>query len=67
MDDWAYQAISRKFVRESAPNFIEALNQKQEELNNNSKLISKFLDYFPVKISYSLPWDRSFEIRIKLD
>lgn len=67
LDDWAYQAISRKFIRESAPKFIEALNQKQEELNNNSKLISKFLDYFPAKISYSLPWDRSFEIRIKLD
>ena len=67
LDDWAYQAISRKHIRESAPNFIETLNQKQEELNNNSKLISKFLDYFPTKISYSLPWDRSFEIRIKLD
>ena len=66
LDDWAYQAISRKFIRESAPNFIEALEQKKNELNQNALKISKFLDFYPEKISYSLPWERSFEIRIEI-
>lgn len=65
LDDWGYQAISRKFVRESSPKFIEALIQKEEELNLNSQKISKFLNYYPKEIKYSLPWKRSFEIRIK--
>lgn len=66
MDDWAYQAISRKFVRESAPKFIEALKIKEEELNKNAKKVAQFLGYFPNKMTYSLPWNRSFEIRIKI-
>ena len=65
LDDWAFQAISRKYIREKAPNFLEALKEKKEELNKNSKKISNFLQYSPESISYSLPWDRSFEIRIK--
>jgi len=67
MDDWAYQAISRKFIRESAPKFNEALELKEEELNRNARKIAKFLGYFPNKMTYSLPWNRSFEIRIKID
>ena len=55
-----------KFVRENAPDFKKALEIKKEELNKNFEKISKFLDYKPEKIEYSLPWDRSFEIRIKL-
>ncbi len=65
MDDWVYQAIVRKYVRENAPDFKKALIEKTNELNNYSKIISKFLNYFPKEINYSLPWDRSFEIRIK--
>ena len=67
LDDWAYQAISRKFIRNSAPNFLEALKEKEEELNQKSKIISAFLNYHPEKINYSLPWGRSFEIRIKIN
>ena len=64
LDDWAYQAISRKFIRESAPEFKKALFEKESELNSNAQKICEFLDYYPEDIKYSLPWDRSFEIRI---
>ena len=67
LDDWAYQAISRKYVRESKFNFRRALEEKYEELNNNALIIEKFLNYDPKKIEYSLPWDRSFEIRINIE
>ena len=67
LDDWAYQAISRKFVRENKPDYYDGLMQKEEELNKNAKKISEFLNFYPKKISYSLPWDRSFEIRIKIN
>ena len=67
LDDWGYQAISRKYIRENAPNFSDALIEKEKELNENSKKISKFLNFYPKRISYSLPWNRSFEIRIKID
>ena len=66
-DDWAYQAISRKYIRESAPNFKQALFEKESELNNNAQKICEFLDFYPNKMTYSLPWNRSFEIRIKID
>ena len=66
LDDWAYQAISRKFIRESAPSFKQALFEKESELNENAQKICEFLDYYPENIKYSLPWDRSFEIRIKV-
>ena len=65
MDDWAYQASVRKFVREKAPKFNEALKEKEQELNDFSKIISNFLGYQPKNINYSLPWNRSFEIRIE--
>ncbi len=64
LDDWVYQAISRKFVRESTPEFKKALFEKETELNNYAQKICEFLDYYPNKITYSLPWNRSFEIRI---
>lgn len=67
LDDWGYQAISRKYVRESEPDFLQALVEKEEELNQNAKKISEFLNFYPNKMTYSLPWNRSFEIRIKID
>ncbi|MBQ8635714.1 DUF4127 family protein [bacterium] len=67
LDDWGYQAISRKYIRESAPNFKQALFEKESELNQNAHKICEFLNYYPEKIEYSLPWDRSFEIRIKIE
>ena len=67
LDDWAYQSISRKHIRESAPNYKQALFEKENELDLNAQRICEFLNFYPDKIIYSLPWDRSFEIRIKLE
>ena len=69
LDDWGYQAKVRKYVRENANNPEEynlRLKEKENELNNLSKEISKFLNYAPNKTEYSLPWERSFEIRISI-
>lgn len=66
LDDWVYQAVYRKQVRDNNPNFLETLQKIEPQLNDKAKIISDFLNYYPKKISYSLPWDRSFEIRIKL-
>jgi len=69
LDDWAYQSNVRKYVRENANNKEEynlRLKEKEEELNKFAKEISKFLNYYPDKINYSLPWERSFEIRISI-
>lgn len=67
LDDWGYQAISRKFIRESAPQFDKALMVKVPQLNENGFKIAQYLNFYPEKIQYCLPWERSFEIRIKLD
>ena len=67
IDDWIYQAIIRKSVREAEPYFNEALIQKEEEINKIAQKASKFLDFYPNKMTYSLPWNRSFEIKIKID
>lgn len=67
LDDWAYQAVSRKYIRQSAPEFKKALFEKESELNENAQKICEFLNYYPDKIKYSLPWNRSFEIRINIE
>ena len=67
IDDWIYQAIIRKSVREAEPYFNEALIQKEEEINKIAQKASKFLNFYPKKMTYSLPWNRSFEIKIKID
>ncbi len=66
LDDWAYQTISRKPIRETKRDFLSELNNEKEELNENAKVISEFLKYDYDSIEYSLPWNRSFEIRIKI-
>ncbi len=64
LDDWSYQSRNRKYVRENPP-FSDALKKIEPKLNEDGKKISEFLNYYPQKIEYSLPWNRSFEIRIK--
>ncbi|MBR1617906.1 hypothetical protein IJ670_07130, partial [bacterium] len=63
---WGYQAISRKYVRESGIEFNWALKEKTKELNDSARKICNFLGLEMPEIEYSLPWNRSFEIRIKL-
>lgn len=69
LDDWAYQAISRKKVRETKTDFLTELKSEEDTLNKNARTIQEFLDFgfdFDFKeIEYSLPWNRSFEIRVK--
>ncbi len=64
LDDWAYQANIRKYVRESAPNFIQALEEKNEDLKRFENKIANYLDFKYNNVSYSLPWNRSFEVEI---
>ncbi len=64
LDDWAYQANVRKYVRESAPNFIKALEEKNEDLKRFENKIANYLDFKYNNVSYSLPWNRSFEVEI---
>ena len=66
MDDWVYQAIIRKDIRKNAPDFKKTLDKNNNELNNYANIISKFLNYYPQNLKYSLPWNRSFEIRIEI-
>ena len=69
LDDWGYQAIVRKYIRENAKTEEEynlRLKEKEAELNAKAKKISAFLNFYPEKIRYSLPWNRSFEIRIEI-
>ncbi len=67
MDDWAYQASIRKYVRENAPNFKEALKEKNKDLKIFEKIIANYLDFKYNNVSYSLPWDRSFEAEINVE
>ena len=66
LDDWAYQANVRKYVRESAPNFIQALEEKNEDLKRFENKIANYLDFEYNNIGYSLPWNRSFEVEINV-
>ncbi len=67
MDDWAYQANIRKFVHDSAPYFKQALKEKSEDLKNFEKIIANYLDFKYNNVSYSLPWNRSFEAEINVE
>lgn len=60
LDDWAYQANERIKVQKLKSNFKNLIFTEYENK------ISSFLNY-NFKPSYSLPWDRSFEIEINLD
>ncbi len=68
LDDWAYQAKIRKYVRENGQKqgHFEILPYKNE-FAPYEKQICKFLNIPHAvcdKIDYKLPWKRSFEIEI---
>lgn len=67
LDDWAYQAHIRKYVRESAPEFDLALEQKLEDLEKYEEKAAQYLNFEYKNITYSLPWKRSFEVEINVE
>ena len=67
LDDWAYQTDIRKYVREGAPDFKEALEAKIADLKIYEEKIAKFLNFDYNNVCYSLPWERSFEVEINVN
>lgn len=63
LDDWAYQANLRKKFKSNQQN--DKTEIKKEFLPYEEK-ISKFLDFDCSDAEYIFPWDRYFEIEIKI-
>lgn len=63
LDDWAYQANLRKeFKREN----LTDLNEIKNRFSGYEKEVEKALNVDTSEISYSFPWDRFFEIEVKI-
>ncbi len=63
LDDWAYQANLRKeFKREN----LMDLNEIKNRFSGYEKEVEKALNVDTSEISYSFPWDRFFEIEVKI-
>lgn len=59
LDDWAYQANARKTIRTNPDtNLAEEMKPYQEKVSN-------WLGY-EKETTYSLPWDRTFEVKINI-
>jgi len=67
MDDWAYQANVRKGVREAGPDFKDGLEKSKGKLSGFEKRTGEVLGISFNDVQYSLPWNRSFEIEIKVN
>lgn len=64
LDDWAYQANVRKYLKGTCEKpDVEALKKTMLPFE---KLINKKLGTNHENISYSFPWDRFFEVEVKL-
>lgn len=64
-DDWAYQTVARQKIRALTSDAdIEILN---EELYPYIQNIAKKIDFTSSEINLSFPWDRTFEVGIKID
>lgn len=63
LDDWAYQANLRKeFKREN----LMDMNEIKNRFSGYEKEVAKALKVDTSKISYFFPWDRFFEIEVKI-
>ncbi|MCR5261215.1 MAG: DUF4127 family protein [Candidatus Gastranaerophilales bacterium] len=62
LDDWAYQANVRKYIKTQNITDIGEIKNCFKPYENT---LSKILDY-PVDAKYSLPWNRFFETEIEL-
>ena len=62
LDDWAYQANVRAKIRGNNDNLINNIIEK--EMEPFEKIIFDKFETKHIKINYSFPWDRFFEIKI---
>lgn len=67
LDDWAYQADTRKDVRENGGEFYETLKKHIKDFEIYENKIANFLDFKYNEVNYTLPWDRSFEVEINVE
>lgn len=63
LDDWAYQANLRKFFKNEN---LKDLNEIKKYFENYENIVFNALKTNKKEISYSFPWNRFFEIEIKL-
>ena len=59
LDDWTYQANVRRVIRTKEEASLS------EEMKPYQEKVSNWLGY-EKETSYSLPWDRTFEIKINV-
>ena len=64
LDDWAYQANVRSIIRNKAENLKNDFVQK--EMKKYEKILFTKFEVKHQKAVYSFPWERFFEIEIKL-
>lgn len=68
LDDWAYQANIRKFVRENGEKTGKfEIEPFKKDFQPYEDKIKKYFNYNYKKVEYSLPWSRSFEIEININ
>lgn len=64
LDDWAYQANIRTKIRDNIKNLSS--EKLKEELFSYEKLLKEKFNLDNFNCEYSFPWNRFFEIRIKI-
>ena len=64
LDDWAYQANVRLQIRNDNDNLNNDVIY--DKMLKFEKIVEEKIKYYPENIKYSYPWDRFFEIRIKI-
>ena len=65
MDDYAYQAICRKVIKNKG--FSTDLEILKEEMLPYAEKISGKINYKPNSLDFTYPWNRSFEVEIITD
>lgn len=64
LDDWAYQANVRQVIKDNIDNISDEI-VKEKMQSFEEQLFQKF-DVKRMKVNYSFPWNRFFEIEISL-
>ncbi|MBQ2644809.1 DUF4127 family protein [bacterium] len=63
LDDWAYQANIREYIRE---NNIINIKEIKEMFKPYEEKVFNFLNIDKLEIEYKFPWNRTFEIEINI-